>query len=189
MKKYELKVEHDNDPMNPRTDWDNITTMYCVGKYSYLGDKNNYKSSDFDSWEELKNQIESDYNVLCIKPLYVYDHSGITISTSPFNCNWDTSRVGWVIIDEKQLNSMCGKDFERGEEKLNLILDGEVKTYDEYLTGDVYKYEVYEIETCDKGHEHKVLLESCGSYYNEGDCRDEGESVLQSYLERELVSE
>jgi hypothetical protein len=83
---------------------------------------------------------------------------------------------------------MCGEDFERGEEKLSLILDGEVKTYDEYLTGEVYKFEVYEIETCDKGHEHKVLLESCGSYYNEGDCRDEGESVIQSYLERELVS-
>ena len=27
-----------------------------------------------------------------------------------------------------------------------MIMDGEVKTYDEYLTGDVYKYEVYEVE-------------------------------------------
>ena len=43
MKKYELKVEHDNDPMNPRTDWDNITTMICIGKYSHIGDKHNYK--------------------------------------------------------------------------------------------------------------------------------------------------
>jgi hypothetical protein len=189
MKRFELKVERDDDPMNPRTEWDNITTMICVGKYSYLGDKHNYKSSDFDSWEELKEQIESDYKVLSIKPLYVYDHSGITISTSSFSCQWDTSRIGWVFIHEKQLNSMCGEDFERGEEKLSLILDGEVKTYDEYLTGEVYKFEVYEIETCDKGHEHKVLLESCGSYYDEGDCRDEGQSVLQSYSERELVSE
>jgi hypothetical protein len=189
MKKYELKVERDDDPMNPRTDWDNITTMICFHRNYNLGDKTDYKSSDFDSWEDLKNQIDRDYKVLSYKPLYLYDHSGITIKTSPFGCNWDSGQVGWVIIDEKQLNSMCGKDFERGEEKLNLIMDGEVKTYDEYLTGDVYKYEVYEIETCSLGHVHKVLLESCGSYYDEGDCRDEGLSVLQSYSERELVSE
>jgi hypothetical protein len=175
--------------MNPRTDWDNITTMICVGKYSYLGDKHNYKSSDFDSWEELKEQIESDYKVLHIEPLYVYEHSGIRISTSPFSCRFDTSRVGWVLIHEKQLNSMCGKDFERGEEKLSLILNGEVKTYDEYLTGDVYKYEVYEVETCSLGHVHRNLIESCGSYYDEGDCRDEGLSVLHGYTEKELVSE
>jgi hypothetical protein len=189
MKKYELKIERDDDPMNPRTDWDNITTIICFHNRYNIGDKHDYKSSDFDSWEDLKNQIDRDYKVLSYKPLYMYDHSGITISTRPFNCNWDSGQVGWVIIDEKQLNLMCGKDFERSEEKLSLIMDGEVKTYDEYLTGDVYKYEVYEIETCDKGHEHKVLLESCGSYYSEGDCRDEGESVLQSYSERELVSE
>lgn len=79
MKRYELKVERDDDPMNPRTDWDNITTMICVGKYSYLGDKHNYKSSDFDSWEEFKEQIESDHKVLHIRPLYVYEHSGLSL--------------------------------------------------------------------------------------------------------------
>ena len=186
MKRYELKIEHDNDPMNPRTDWDNITTMICLGKYSYLGDKHDYKSSDFDSWEGLKEQIESDNKVLLIKPLYVYDHSGITISTSPFSCQWDTSRVGWVFITEKQLNLMCGEDFKRDEETLNCILNSEVKTYDEYLTGNVYQYTIYEIETCELGHEHKSVIESCGSYYDEGDCRDEGNSVLQNY-ESEVV--
>ena len=186
MKRYELKIEHDNDPMNPRTDWDNITTMICLGKYSYLGDKHDYKSSDFDSWEGLKEQIESDNKVLFIKPLYVYDHSGITISTSPFSCQWDTSRVGWVFITEKQLNLMCGEDFKRDEETLNCILNSEVKTYDEYLTGNVYQYTIYEIETCELGHEHKSVIESCGSYYDEGDCRDEGNSVLQNY-ESEVV--
>lgn len=189
MKTYELKIVHDDDPMNPRTDWDNITTMICFHRNYFLGDKTEYKSSDFDCWEDLKNQIDRDYKVLCYKPLYLYDHSGITISTKPFNCNWDSGQVGWVIIHEKQLELMCGKDFDRSEENLSSIINGEVKTYDEYLTGDVYKYEVYEIETCSLGHQHKVLLESCGSYYSEGDCRDEGESVLQGYSERELVSE
>lgn len=186
MKKYELVIEQDNDPMNPRTDWDNITTMICFHRNYNLGDKHEYKSSEFNSWDELKEQIESDYKVLSIKPLYLYDHSGISISTSPFNCNWDNMRVGWVFIHEKQLNLMCGKDFERGEEKLSLIINSEVKTYDEYLTGEVYQYKVYEVETCDKGHEHKTLVESCGSYYDRGDCEDEGKSVIQ-HLEGVVV--
>jgi hypothetical protein len=181
MKKYELVIEQDYDPMNPRTDWDNITTMFCFHKNYDLGDKHEYKSSNFNSWDELKEQIEQDYKVLFIKPLYLYDHSGITISTSPFGCQWDSGQVGWVIIDEKQLNLMCGKDFERSEEKLNCITDSEVKTYDEYLTGEVYQYKVYEIETCSLGHEHRNLIESCGSYFSEEECENEGKSVLRSY--------
>ena len=103
-RKFELVVEHDNDPMNPRTDWDNITTIVCFHKRYDIGDKTDYKSSDFDSWDELKTQIESDNKVLLIKPLYMYDHSGITISTSPFSCRFDSGHVGWIFISEKQLN-------------------------------------------------------------------------------------
>lgn len=183
---YELVVEHDNEPMNPRTDWDNITTMICGHKRYSIGDKHEYKHENFDSWDEMEQQILLDYKVLLIKPLYMYDHSGITIKTSPFGDRWDSGQVGFVFIDEKQLNSMCGKDFERGEEKLNLILEGEVKTYNEYLTGDVYQYTIYEINTCDLGHQHKSVVESCGSYYDEGDCRDEGLSVLEHLKESKV---
>ena len=181
MKRYELKIEQDQDPMNPRTDWDNITTMICFHKRYELGDKTDYKSNNFDSWEELKEQIESDNKVLMIKPLYMYDHSGITISTSPFSCQWDSGQIGWVFITEKQLNLMCGKDFDRSEEKLEEIIKGEVGTYDQYLTGDVYRYELYQIETCSLGHEHRTLIESCGSYFGEEECESEGKSVLQDY--------
>ncbi len=180
MKTYELEIEQDNDPMNPRTDWDNITTIVSFHKRYDLGDKTNYKSSDFDSWIELKEQIESDYKVLMIKPLYMYDHSGITISTSPFGCQWDSGQIGWVFIDEKQLKLMCG-DNDYTDEKLSDIIDSDIKTYDQYITGEVYQYTIYEIETCDKGHEHKSIVESCGSYFSEEECESEGKSVLRGY--------
>jgi hypothetical protein len=188
MKKYELKIEQDTDPMNPRTDWDNITTIVCFHKRYELGDKTDYRTEDYDSWDELKTQIEKDNKVLLIKPLYMYDHSGITISTSPFGCQWDSGQIGWVFITEKQLNLMCGKDFKRDEETLNCITNSEVKNYDEFLTGNVYQYTIYEIETCDKGHQHKSVVESCGSYYDEGDCKDEGLSVLQ-HLEENILEQ
>ena len=180
MKTYELEIEQDNDPMNPRTEWDNVTTMICFHKRYNLGDKTNYKSSDFDSWDELKEQIETDYKVLMIKPLYMYDHSGITISTSSFGCQWDSGQIGWVFIDEKQWKLMMG-ETEYTDEKLNDIIDNDVKTYDSYITGDVYQYTIYEIETCDKGHEHKSIVECCGNFFSEGECEDEGMNVLSIY--------
>jgi hypothetical protein len=186
MRKYELVVEQDNDPMNPRTEWDNITTMICFHKRYDIGDKTDYKSVDFDSWDELKSQIESDHKVLLIKPLYMYDHSGITISTSPFSCQWDSGQIGWVFIDKDNLQRISGDSDGFNELNLEEITDSEVRIYDEYLTGEVYQYKVYEIETCNKGHEHKTLVECCGSYYSEDDCWDEGKSVLR-HLEGVVV--
>jgi hypothetical protein len=180
MKKYELKIEHDDDPMDPRTDWDNVTTIICFHNRYDLGDKTDYKSSQFDGWDELKEQIESDYKVLMIKPLFMYDHSGITISTSPFSCRWDSGQIGWVFIDEKQMKSMCGKDYDRSEETLSKMIEADIETYDKYVTGQVYRYTIYEIETCSLGHTHKNVVECCGSFFDEELAEKEGQEVLRS---------
>lgn len=186
MKKYELEIEQDNDPQNPRTEWDNVTTMICFHKRYNLVDKTDLKSSQFDSWNELKEHIESEYKVLMIKPLYMYDHSGITISTSCFNDRFDSGQIGWVFIDEKQWKLMMG-ETEYTDEKLNDIIDSDVETYDNYITGEVYQYTIYEIETCSLGHEHKNVVESCGSFFDEEDCKGEGMNMLSIYTkENEL---
>ena len=81
---------------------------------------------------------------------------------------------------------MMGEDMDRSEERLERIIDGDVETYDKYLTGEVYQYKIYEVETCSLGHTHRTLLDSCGGYYNEDDCRSEGESVIE-HLQKEVV--
>lgn len=188
-KTYELNIVNDESPENPRTSWDNVTTMICFHRDYNLGDKHDYKKDNFDSWEELKEQIESDYKVLMIKPLRLYDHSGITISTSnsyPFNDRFDSMMVGWIFIEEKNWTNMMGEDMDRSEERLDRIIEGDIETYDKYLTGEVYGYEVYEVEECSLGHTHRTLLDSCGGYYNEDDCRSEGESIIE-HLQKEVV--
>jgi hypothetical protein len=185
MKKYELKVVQDESPESPR-EWDNVTTIVCFHKRYDLGDKQDYKSSDFNNWDELKEQIETDHTVLMIKPLFMYDHSGITISTSPFGCQWDSGQIGWVFIEEKQWISIMGEDMDRSEDRLNRIIESEVETYDKYLQGEVYQYKIYEVEECNLGHQHRTLVECCGGYFDEEDCRSEGESFME-HLEKEVV--
>ena len=184
MKKYDVKVEQDTDCENPRTSWDNVTTMVCFHKRYNLGDKHEYKSDNFNSWDELKTQIEEDHNVFMIKPLYLYDHSGITISTSDFNDRWDSGMIGFIFIEEKNWIKMMGEDMDRSEERLQRIIDSDVETFDSYLRGDVYRYEVWEVETCSLGHDHERFIEGCGGYYDEEDCRNEGERIVDYLLEK-----
>jgi hypothetical protein len=179
MKKYQLEIVPDENPWSPRED-DNGTIMVCFHKRYNLGDKTDYKSDNFDSWDELKEQIMKDYKVLMIKPLYLYDHSGITISTSSFGCNFDSGQVGWIFVDETKFKKLCGEGTYTNEE-IEQWIDSEVKTYDQYITGDVWGYQVYEVVTCDKGHEHKELVDSCFGYYGEEEAKAEGESLMEHY--------
>lgn len=181
MKKYELEIEQDTNPESPR-EWDNLGTMVCFHRRYDLGDENKYCSGNYDGWDEMEEDIIKNENVHTILPLYLYDHSGITISTSPFGCQWDSGQIGFIFISKDKVKNE-GID----ESKVEEYLKNEVRTYDQYLMGDVYGYKIYEVTTCDLGHEHRELVDSCWGFYGEEECREEGEGVIQYYMEKELV--
>ena len=180
MKKYELKIEQDTNPYSPRED-DNLGRMICFHKRYELGDKHDYISDRYDSWDDLKNTLLEDFKGGVILPLYLYDHSGITISTSPFGCNFDSGCVGFICVSKDKIRK-DGID----ETKVEQYLIDEVKVYDQYLTGDIWGYNVYEITTCSLGHEHKELVESCYGFYGHDECEKEGQSMLE-HMEKEVV--
>ncbi len=43
-----------------------------------------------------------------ILPLYLYDHGGITMSTGPFSCRWDSGQVGWIYAEKKKFIEETG---------------------------------------------------------------------------------
>jgi len=132
--KEDVKIYIDEDPHNPR-DWDNLGTMVCFhGRYT-LGDKDHgYKQSDYNSWEELEKQIEKDNKPCTILPIYMLDHSGLTVRTTAFNDSWDSGQIGFIYCSEE-------KAKDGGAWAPITMLKAEVETYDEYLRGDVYGYE------------------------------------------------
>lgn len=152
-----LKILTDEDPDSPRN-WDNACVMVCLHKRYALGDKHEYKSGDYSGWEALKEQIMKDHDPLLIDPLYMYDHSGITISTSKFDCQWDSGQIGWVFISrEKAYKEWRALPMKRVIEDAQLCMDSEVETYDQYLRGDVYGFVLK-----DEAGEH---VDSCGGFY------------------------
>lgn len=83
---------------------------------------------------------------LVLMPLYLYDHGGITISTSAFSCLWDSGQIGWIFADREMIVKEHGVCNKRTLARTREILEGEVQTYDLYLTGQCYGYRLYEGE-------------------------------------------
>ena len=148
-----LKIYADDMPFNPRTEFDNLGCMVCFHNRYDLGDKGHgYNPDDFNGWEELKGKIEEDSApLLAILPVYMYDHSGITISTAPFSCSWDSGQIGWIYMTEAM-----ALDSDIDAEKAEAYLKGEVETYNHYLTGETYRFE----KTGPDGEE-----DSCSGFY------------------------
>ena len=101
--KYLIKVINDDDPFDPRGD-DNLGTMVCFhGRYN-LGDKNHgIDEKMFGGWGEMSAYIVKKEKVAVILPLYLYDHSGITISTGMFSCPWDSGQIGFIYVSKQKV--------------------------------------------------------------------------------------
>lgn len=74
-------------------------------------------------------------------PLYLLDHSGITMSTKPFSCPWDSGRVGWIVATPEALIAAYGELSERTAAAAVGAMELEVKDYDCHLRGQVWGYE------------------------------------------------
>lgn len=147
-----IKIDYDETAIDPRSkDFEGLSRMICFHKKYKLGDQDHgLKSSDFNSWDELKEYIHQHNDIAEILPLYLYDHSGITISTTPFSCRWDSGQVGYIFVTKEQ----CVKY--KIEDPQSFLTD-QVKIYDYYLTGETYYWLVMD--------KNNIQFESCGSYY------------------------
>lgn len=143
---YTIEYDQDHEPENPR-EMDNVTTMVCFHRSYNLGDDDHgYKQSDFNSWDELRKRIQRDHKPVYLKALYLYDHSGITISTGDFRHvdpgGWDSGVVGFVFVSAKKAREEWGRLTKKWRAAMERVADCEVNTYDQYLTNDVWCYSI-----------------------------------------------
>lgn len=144
-----LEIHSDEDAENPRS-FENTGTMVCFHKRYSLGDRHNLSSD-----EALRLSKKKGYTSL---PLYLYDHSGLTISTTPFSCPWDSGLLGFIWVKNKDACSKHGwaKLTRTRREEIIKTLEAEVRLYDTYLRGDTFRFDTYE---------DGVLKDSCGGFY------------------------
>jgi hypothetical protein len=172
LNEFRVEISEDQDIESPRT-FENFSKMICYCNKYQLGDENpkcypdeylyqvmcdrelfvNSKSlPDEIKLEDIHKYINKHFYFL---PLYLYDHSGISISTRPFSCPWDSRQIGFIYAPRGCFDGPEG--FE--------ILEEEVKVYNQYLNGEVYYYVVKDQEG--------DILDFCGGFYSLKDCKAE----------------
>lgn len=222
---YVYQISYDDDPTSPRED-DNVGTMVCWHPRYRLGDEQPRISPDDYlrnlaceadpklettlEWLEEKG-LEVRYHRAIertlakhyfFRELYLYDHSGLTMRTSAFSCPWDSGCVGFIYVSRSKARQEYGFKVltKERERKVYTFLDGEVATYDQFLTGDVYGYQVYALpegltasdwqERFASGELDFSDLEerdSCWGFYGRDDAVAEAEASA-AYLEEHHIA-
>lgn len=215
--KYTLEVEQDDIAESPR-DWDNLCTMICWHRRYDLGDKHDfdgiedffqslceevlgkgYDETDDLYWQDMFKMLDES-NLILIKPINMYDHSGITVSTSngyPYNDRWDASCVGFIYVTKERVFKECGGITEENwKERADKYLEGEMETYDQYCRGEVYGFRliktVVKQETCPhcgeviREYEVETEEDSCWGFY--GDCLEDN-GMLSNLSDLKFVEE
>ena len=151
---YELRIYQDENPMNPREEFDNLSTMAFFHRQYNLGDKDlcikgidgeyfTIDSKNYNDWDEMESDIEKHFKPVVIYPVYMYDHSGITISLNDFNDRWDSGMIGFVFVSRQKAIEEFGKRITKKIlETIRNNVRGEIEIYDSYLRGDVYGYKL-----------------------------------------------
>lgn len=176
-----LKIIADESPESPR-EWNNNGTMVCFHRQYNLGDKHDYKQSDFsiaisagNGWDALRVQIEKDHDDVVILPLYLFDHSGLSIATDDTKfrqcdrAGWDWGQVGFIFATRENLKK-GGHPDNVDPVKVETWLRGEVEIYDQFLRGDIFGFTLRAPPThCDacSHDEEGEVTDSCWGFYGD----------------------
>ena len=159
-RKLRLVIEQDEFPEDPRS-WDNLETMLCCHREYHLGDCNSNKETEEQLAEICRKYGKSDEEIdemtfaeevqfildqddVCGLPLWLYDHSGISISTGRV-CPWDSSLVGLIFVEKDFfIEHTCITNEENWKKEAKGMLEDKIEVYNYFLQGNVYMWTLYE---------------------------------------------
>ena len=173
-----LYMMQDPDAESPREDCENFGTMVCWHKRYNLGEDHDFKTpQDFLEWWKENGEGGE------MLALGLYDHSGITMycGNGPHwqdSAGWDSGQVGWIYVTAKQIrdNWSCKRINKKTRAHGVENLRGEVEAYDQFLTGDVWGYEIE-----DEDGEH---LDSCWGFFGHDYAKGEAMEQFEYYVKK-----
>ena len=126
-------------------------------------------------------------NFHVVLPIFAYEHGGITIRSGSFSDPWDSGQLGFIYVSKADaLKEWKQKNWTKAfEKKIIGILDGEIETYDQYLTGDIHGYMIYRPEDEELGDS----VDSCWGFYGRDTAMEEAESMVDWNIENDKKQE
>lgn len=144
-----LTIGYDSTAESPR-DWDNNNwSLSCFHKKYDLGDEDcRLNIKDYDSWDEYGEALREEYDIVEMVPLYLLDHSHLSLSIVDFNDRWDSGQIGFAFLtaeNQKDIAKTCERS-DLHELSLDLLKD-ELSVYEGYLNGETYFVRVENVNT------------------------------------------
>ena len=170
-----LIVVAEEHPLNPREEYELLGQMLCWhGRYS-LGDKH-----DWSEPGEFRQHLKSCTGMIAL-PVYLYDHSGLALATTPFHCPWDSGQVGWIWMTRDVALAAFSRGGKRLTPKMRRqaeeALQAEAREYHQYLSGNVWHIRVE--------NEDGDIVDSCGGFYGSDYAVEEGQAMLAALAPEE----
>jgi hypothetical protein len=177
-KNHTIEIHPDLSSENPVKYWDVLGEFICWHRRYELENSTRFKTpQEVVEYAKRTNSL--------IFPIYMYDHSGISLSLSnssyPYNDRWDSGQVGYVLVDRsKALREFGKKKFSTQlKKRVEQVIAAEIETYNQYLSGDVYGYSISK-----NGEE----ISSCWGYYGQDYCLTEAKAVVDDEIIRSIVN-
>ena len=171
-----LKVDIHQE-VEPSSPWEYEESIGFISTHKRFQNRNTeIKASDFSSMEEIESYLKKQGYIF--QKVFCYDHSGVTIKageTNPFHCQWDSFPFGYLILSKAEARSvfLCKRVSKKTLEKAQKLLIGFSETWNSFLIGDIYGWEITD--------EEGEVVDSCYGYYGYKECEKAGQEALSSY--------
>lgn len=174
-KEYKLIIQNDVDAENPRY-YSNIWTFIMQHKWYNMWDiefENHWNSFEEDFAYHIAyeynfewNDYSSDYGLtdkelktinkwidenIIYEKVYMYDHSWVAISTTPFHCSYDSWQIWYIYaLKSKAEKEFINNEWKNLEDKLREVLKWEIEILNKYLQWDMYEFKIFSRDTLEK---------------------------------------
>lgn len=175
---FTININYDRDAESPR-EWCNLGLIVGYHSRYNLVDVANPYGGEFGTYEKdfkvyLKKIHELSIGDVVALPVYLYEHTGITLNTTGFNCRWDSGQLGYIFVSKKDIRKefnvkkVTKKLISRVEE----LLASEIKVLSQYAEGEIFSFEVLD--------ENGNFIDGCSGFYDLDDALIEAKGI--SYL-------
>lgn len=161
--RFRAEIYYDPDPQDPR-EWDNLGVLVTGAR-----------SAPFRGEEICEGDWAPPVGAIWL-PVYVLEHSGVWVSTTPFNQPWDSWQGGVIYTTPERIRMFYGDNATSPEADIKRALAQEIETFNQFLQGDTYGFIICREEDDEE-------LDSCWGYFGIDGIRSDVHNILEQYEE------
>lgn len=162
-----IKIYYDEFAESPR-EWSPLGTLVCSHHKYALSDVPFPQAGEYGSlladFKEYLKTLSLTLNDIIYTPVYMYDHSGIALSSTPFSCKWDSGLLGYHYVSKSTIRTehAVKRISSKAHKAIISVLDAELEVYNHYVQGNCYEFRIFDSED--------EFVDSCGGFI--GDFND-----------------